>query len=308
MILYVGIYLQGCGLIQRFSREWPLFLQRFLISVIFIKIDTIFFSIEFSQTVISITVSPNHSRLCTLAQESQLRNFQYNVASIKIKDGRYAWENTFLVRSWKLLTQFFCFELLKKAVHIFGLQFVCQIIMSFLPVIWRPAWQGSLCLLVLTPAGASGGESSSPPPPSPRLSSQASWPKTQQTKTSTTVINVRRGSYAYSRTGAGRKWSGVENQPTYSDSLTLKAPVPIISEFFIFYWHIAYQLLNIVKIKRAINRQKMENGWPPFCQVWIIFTHLKLWIASARHNFRLVKIPIEYFGVLKGQYVHHTCP
>ena len=36
-----------------------------------------------------------------------------------------------------------------------------------------------------------------------------------------------------------------------------------------------------------------ENGWPPFCQIWIIFTHLKLWIASARHNFKWVEIQIE---------------
>ena len=27
--------------------------------------------------------------------------------------------------------------------------------------------------------------------------------------------------------------------------------------------------------------------------IWIIFTHLKLWIASARHNFKWVKIQIE---------------
>ena len=33
-----------------------------------------------------------------------------------------------------------------------------------------------------------------------------------------------------------------------------------------------------------------ENSWPSFCQIWIIFTHLKLCIASARHNFKWVKI------------------
>ena len=38
---------------------------------------------------------------------------------------------------------------------------------------------------------------------------------------------------------------------------------------------------------------RFEKSWPPFCQIWIIFTHLKLWIASARHNFKWVKIPIE---------------
>ena len=38
---------------------------------------------------------------------------------------------------------------------------------------------------------------------------------------------------------------------------------------------------------------RFEKSWPPFCQIWIIFTHLKLWIASARHNFKWVKIQIE---------------
>ena len=40
----------------------------------------------------------------------------------------------------------------------------------------------------------------------------------------------------------------------------------------------------------------ISNIWKqltPICQIWIIFTHLKLWIASARHNFKWVKIPIE---------------
>ena len=39
----------------------------------------------------------------------------------------------------------------------------------------------------------------------------------------------------------------------------------------------------------------LENRRPPFCQICIIFTHLKLWIASARHNFKWVKSPIEKF-------------
>ena len=41
---------------------------------------------------------------------------------------------------------------------------------------------------------------------------------------------------------------------------------------------------------------RFENSWPPFCQIWIIFTYLKLWIASASHNFKWVKIQIEWFG------------
>ena len=41
---------------------------------------------------------------------------------------------------------------------------------------------------------------------------------------------------------------------------------------------------------------RFEKSWPPFCQIRIIFTNLKLWIASARHNFKWVKIQIELFG------------
>ena len=50
---------------------------------------------------------------------------------------------------------------------------------------------------------------------------------------------------------------------------------------------------------------RFEKSWPPFCQIWIIFTHLKLWIASARHNFKWVKIQIEFGGQrVKHHYYH----
>ena len=51
----------------------------------------------------------------------------------------------------------------------------------------------------------------------------------------------------------------------------------------------------MLKIKRDVNQQEFKNSWLPFCQIWIIFTHLKLWIASARHNFKCVNITIKYF-------------
>ena len=38
-----------------------------------------------------------------------------------------------------------------------------------------------------------------------------------------------------------------------------------------------------------------ENSFSQFCETGIIFTHLKLWIASARHNFKWLKIPIVDF-------------
>ena len=38
---------------------------------------------------------------------------------------------------------------------------------------------------------------------------------------------------------------------------------------------------------------RFENSWPPFWQIWIIFAHLMLWIASARHNVKWVKMSIK---------------
>ena len=38
---------------------------------------------------------------------------------------------------------------------------------------------------------------------------------------------------------------------------------------------------------------RFEKRWPSFCQIWIIFTHLRSWIASARHNLKWVKIQIK---------------
>ena len=37
-----------------------------------------------------------------------------------------------------------------------------------------------------------------------------------------------------------------------------------------------------------------QNRCLLFYQIWIIFTHLKLWITSARHKFKWVKIPFFY--------------
>ena len=62
--------------------------------------------------------------------------------------------------------------------------------------------------------------------------------------------------------------------------------------FFYFYWHIKYHISN-VKDEWRHQPARFEKSWPPFCQIWIIFTHLKLWIASATHNFKWVKIQIE---------------
>ena len=73
-------------------------------------------------------------------------------------------------------------------------------------------------------------------------------------------------------------------------------PLSADSEYtrvFIIYYHIKYHILNMLKMKCNIKSVRFEKSWPPFFQICIIFTHLKLWIASARHNFKWVKIQIE---------------
>ena len=81
---------------------------------------------------------------------------------------------------------------------------------------------------------------------------------------------------------------------------------------FIFYWHIKHHLLNMVKIKYDINQQYLKTVYRHFVKsnnfhsLEVVdrvskaiflnlnnFTHLKLWIASARHNFKWVKIQIQ---------------
>ena len=63
----------------------------------------------------------------------------------------------------------------------------------------------------------------------------------------------------------------------------------------VFIFIIFYYISPFKHVKDQMWHQsaRYKNSWPPFCQIWIIFTHLKLWIASARHNFKWVKIQIE---------------
>ena len=41
----------------------------------------------------------------------------------------------------------------------------------------------------------------------------------------------------------------------------------------------------MLKLKREINQPDFVIVDSPFGQIWLILIHLKLWIASARHNF-----------------------
>ena len=81
-------------------------------------------------------------------------------------------------------------------------------------------------------------------------------------------------------------------------SLTLWPPVTNIFGFSFFYYHIKYYILNMLKIICDNKSAGIEKSWPSFWQIWIFFTHLKLWIASERHNFKWVKIPISLVAQL----------
>ena len=67
--------------------------------------------------------------------------------------------------------------------------------------------------------------------------------------------------------------------------------MPNIFDFSLNYYHIQYRLLNMLKPECDINQHDLKRV--DLHQICLIFTHLKLWIASARHNFKWVKIPIE---------------
>ena len=74
-------------------------------------------------------------------------------------------------------------------------------------------------------------------------------------------------------------------------------PLTAGAEYFGFFTQLSPHLVppfkHIIKAIMGHQSARFEKNWPPFCQIWIIFTHLKLWIASARHNFKWVKISIE---------------
>ena len=59
------------------------------------------------------------------------------------------------------------------------------------------------------------------------------------------------------------------------------------SRFNPFYWPPKSQLLGT---KCVLEHPRFANDWSKIIQIWVIFTHLKLWVAIARHNFKWVKI------------------
>ena len=69
--------------------------------------------------------------------------------------------------------------------------------------------------------------------------------------------------------------------------LTLRTLMSTTVHILRFYWHMYNQLL---KIKYASNLETLIYVGTQISQITQIFSHLKLWIAVARHNFKWMKI------------------
>ena len=61
----------------------------------------------------------------------------------------------------------------------------------------------------------------------------------------------------------------------------------------------SFLICFISRSKECYYESRFANVWSQLEQIWVIFTHLKLWIAVARHNFKRVKIQIIYFCDVK---------
>ena len=73
-------------------------------------------------------------------------------------------------------------------------------------------------------------------------------------------------------------------------------PLTAGAEYIGFFPQLLPHLVPPFKHVKAImwnESARFEKGWPPFCEIWIIFTHLELWIVSARHIYKCMKITIE---------------
>ena len=63
-----------------------------------------------------------------------------------------------------------------------------------------------------------------------------------------------------------------------------------------FYYHLYNQLF---KVKYDFNLETLIYVGTWTSQITQIFSHLKLWIAVARHNFKWLKIWIEYLSAIR---------
>ena len=68
-----------------------------------------------------------------------------------------------------------------------------------------------------------------------------------------------------------------------------------------FYYHLYTQLF---KIKYASNPETLIYAGTQISQITKIFSHVKLWIAVARHNFKWLKIIISQFSALRVKLIN----
>ena len=86
-------------------------------------------------------------------------------------------------------------------------------------------------------------------------------------------------------------------EPTKSFRMTMIMIVMIQIEKNLWSMLFTQMWLSAVMIKQGHFKEKLVfnvRNWLniliKFVHMWVIFTHLKLWVAVARHNFRWVKI------------------
>ena len=75
----------------------------------------------------------------------------------------------------------------------------------------------------------------------------------------------------------------IETNNSVAQGLTLRTLMSTIVDILCFHWHLCNQLL---KVKYAFNLETLIYVGTLISQITQIFSHLKLWIAVARHNFK----------------------
>ena len=79
----------------------------------------------------------------------------------------------------------------------------------------------------------------------------------------------------------------------YKQGLNRRYPLTTGTEYFRFLQFLLTHGISAFKHvadKTWHQSVRFENSWPLFCQIWIIFAHLKLLIASARRNWMICRL------------------
>ena len=59
-----------------------------------------------------------------------------------------------------------------------------------------------------------------------------------------------------------------------------------------FYFVLLVDQITLIDGEMSVQTSRFANVWSEIKEICVIFTHLKLWVAVARHNFKRVKIQL----------------